>query len=70
MACQRTVTLLCVCVCVCVYIVISISLSLLSLGSMVRAKRMVVASNPTEFEYLEGSIPSEWDGKDSLLLYF
>lgn len=20
------------------------------------------ASNPTEFEYLEGSIPTEWDG--------
>ncbi|XP_046904614.1 NADH dehydrogenase [ubiquinone] 1 alpha subcomplex assembly factor 2 [Hypomesus transpacificus] len=31
------------------------------MGRMVRAKRMVVASNPTEFEYLEGSIPSEWD---------
>uniref|UniRef100_A0AAY5K9U5 NADH dehydrogenase [ubiquinone] 1 alpha subcomplex assembly factor 2 n=1 Tax=Esox lucius TaxID=8010 RepID=A0AAY5K9U5_ESOLU len=30
-------------------------------GRIVRAKRMVVAANPTEFEYLEGSIPSEWD---------
>ncbi|KAM6964790.1 NADH dehydrogenase [ubiquinone] 1 alpha subcomplex assembly factor 2 [Aplochiton taeniatus] len=30
-------------------------------GRIVRAKRMVVASNPTEFEYLEGNIPSEWD---------
>ncbi|KAM4615907.1 NADH dehydrogenase [ubiquinone] 1 alpha subcomplex assembly factor 2 [Polymixia lowei] len=30
-------------------------------GRMVRAKRMVVAANPTEYEYMEGSIPSEWD---------
>ncbi|XP_029572359.1 NADH dehydrogenase [ubiquinone] 1 alpha subcomplex assembly factor 2 [Salmo trutta] len=30
-------------------------------GRIVRAKRMVVAVNPTEFEYLEGNIPSEWD---------
>lgn len=28
-----------------------------------RAKRMVVAANPTEYEYIEGSIPMEWDGK-------
>lgn len=30
-------------------------------GRSVRAKRMVVAANPTEYEYMEGSIPSEWD---------
>ncbi|XP_059192915.1 NADH dehydrogenase [ubiquinone] 1 alpha subcomplex assembly factor 2 [Centropristis striata] len=30
-------------------------------GRLVRAKRMVVAANPTEFEYIEGSIPMEWD---------
>ncbi|KAM3868159.1 NADH dehydrogenase [ubiquinone] 1 alpha subcomplex assembly factor 2 [Diretmus argenteus] len=30
-------------------------------GRIVRAKRMVVAANPTEYEYMEGSIPSEWD---------
>ncbi|MCI4380656.1 hypothetical protein PGIGA_G00242630 [Pangasianodon gigas] len=30
-------------------------------GRVVRARRFVEASNPTEFEYLEGSIPSEWD---------
>lgn len=30
-------------------------------GRTVRAKRMVVVSNPTEFEYQEGNIPSEWD---------
>ncbi|XP_076006989.1 NADH dehydrogenase [ubiquinone] 1 alpha subcomplex assembly factor 2 isoform X2 [Genypterus blacodes] len=28
---------------------------------MVRAKRLVVAANPTEYEYMEGGIPSEWD---------
>ncbi|KAG7223387.1 hypothetical protein INR49_032214 [Caranx melampygus] len=28
---------------------------------LVRAKRMVEAANPTEFEYIEGSIPMEWD---------
>uniref|UniRef100_A0A3Q3VLQ4 Uncharacterized protein n=1 Tax=Mola mola TaxID=94237 RepID=A0A3Q3VLQ4_MOLML len=28
---------------------------------VVRAKRMVVAANPTEYEYMEGSIPMEWD---------
>ncbi|KAJ0067621.1 hypothetical protein NL108_008943, partial [Boleophthalmus pectinirostris] len=27
----------------------------------VRAKRMVEAANPSEFEYMEGSIPIEWD---------
>ncbi|XP_053359138.1 NADH dehydrogenase [ubiquinone] 1 alpha subcomplex assembly factor 2 [Clarias gariepinus] len=30
-------------------------------GRVVRARRFVEASNQTEFEYLEGSIPSEWD---------
>ncbi|KAI4899506.1 hypothetical protein NFI96_011514 [Prochilodus magdalenae] len=30
-------------------------------GRVVRAKRLVEASNPSEFEYLEGNIPSEWD---------
>ncbi|XP_053481469.1 NADH dehydrogenase [ubiquinone] 1 alpha subcomplex assembly factor 2 isoform X1 [Ictalurus furcatus] len=30
-------------------------------GRAVRARRFVEASNPSEFEYLEGSIPSEWD---------
>ncbi|XP_069555644.1 NADH dehydrogenase [ubiquinone] 1 alpha subcomplex assembly factor 2 [Brachyistius frenatus] len=30
-------------------------------GRPVRAKRMVVAANPTEYEYMEGSIPMEWD---------
>ncbi|KAK9523343.1 hypothetical protein VZT92_019741 [Zoarces viviparus] len=28
---------------------------------LVRAKRMVEAANPTEYEYIEGSIPMEWD---------
>lgn len=27
-----------------------------------RPRRLVEAANPKEFEYLEGSIPSEWDG--------
>lgn len=27
---------------------------------------MVVAANPTEYEYIEGSIPIEWDGKSGL----
>ncbi|XP_034451874.1 NADH dehydrogenase [ubiquinone] 1 alpha subcomplex assembly factor 2 isoform X2 [Hippoglossus hippoglossus] len=30
-------------------------------GRHVRAKRMVEAANPTEYEYIEGSIPMEWD---------
>ncbi|KAG7332628.1 hypothetical protein KOW79_004462 [Hemibagrus wyckioides] len=30
-------------------------------GRVVRARRFVEASNPTEFEYLGGRIPSEWD---------
>ncbi|XP_031164948.1 NADH dehydrogenase [ubiquinone] 1 alpha subcomplex assembly factor 2 isoform X2 [Sander lucioperca] len=30
-------------------------------GRLVRAKRMVVAANPNEYEYIEGSIPMEWD---------
>ncbi|XP_062237757.1 NADH dehydrogenase [ubiquinone] 1 alpha subcomplex assembly factor 2 isoform X3 [Platichthys flesus] len=28
---------------------------------LVRSKRMVEAANPTEYEYIEGSIPMEWD---------
>lgn len=35
-------------------------------GRVVRAKRMVVAANPTEYEYMEGSIPMEWDGRSGL----
>ncbi|KAK3540422.1 hypothetical protein QTP70_030969 [Hemibagrus guttatus] len=30
-------------------------------GRVVRARRFVEASDPIEFEYLEGRIPSEWD---------
>ncbi|CAL8331039.1 unnamed protein product [Arctogadus glacialis] len=30
-------------------------------GRSVRAKRMVETANPNEYEYIEGSIPSEWD---------
>ncbi|XP_074493776.1 NADH dehydrogenase [ubiquinone] 1 alpha subcomplex assembly factor 2 isoform X2 [Sebastes fasciatus] len=30
-------------------------------GRSVRARRMVEAANPTEYEYTEGSIPIEWD---------
>ncbi|XP_077378172.1 NADH dehydrogenase [ubiquinone] 1 alpha subcomplex assembly factor 2 [Festucalex cinctus] len=30
-------------------------------GRLVRAKRMVEAPNPTEYEYVEGRIPIEWD---------
>ncbi|KAJ8285394.1 hypothetical protein GJAV_G00026320 [Gymnothorax javanicus] len=30
-------------------------------GQSIRAKRMVEAANPKEYEYLEGSIPAEWD---------
>ncbi|XP_033974316.1 NADH dehydrogenase [ubiquinone] 1 alpha subcomplex assembly factor 2 [Trematomus bernacchii] len=30
-------------------------------GRSVRARRMVVAANATEYEYVEGSIPMEWD---------
>uniref|UniRef100_A0A1A7XBF7 NADH dehydrogenase (Ubiquinone) 1 alpha subcomplex, assembly factor 2 n=1 Tax=Iconisemion striatum TaxID=60296 RepID=A0A1A7XBF7_9TELE len=30
-------------------------------GGHVRAKRMVEAANPVEHEYMEGSIPIEWD---------
>ncbi|XP_062372136.1 NADH dehydrogenase [ubiquinone] 1 alpha subcomplex assembly factor 2 [Sardina pilchardus] len=30
-------------------------------GRVVRAKRMMIAFNPNEFEYVEGNIPSEWD---------
>ncbi|XP_034727526.1 NADH dehydrogenase [ubiquinone] 1 alpha subcomplex assembly factor 2 isoform X2 [Etheostoma cragini] len=33
----------------------------LTAGRLVRAKRMVVAANPNEYEYIEGSIPTEWD---------
>uniref|UniRef100_UPI001ED84E69 NADH dehydrogenase [ubiquinone] 1 alpha subcomplex assembly factor 2 isoform X2 n=1 Tax=Scatophagus argus TaxID=75038 RepID=UPI001ED84E69 len=30
-------------------------------GRLVRARRMVEAANPREYEYIEGSIPVEWD---------
>ncbi|KAL3062793.1 hypothetical protein OYC64_002571 [Pagothenia borchgrevinki] len=30
-------------------------------GRSVRARRMVVAANAIEYEYVEGSIPMEWD---------
>uniref|UniRef100_A0A3Q0QV50 NADH:ubiquinone oxidoreductase complex assembly factor 2 n=1 Tax=Amphilophus citrinellus TaxID=61819 RepID=A0A3Q0QV50_AMPCI len=30
-------------------------------GRIVRAKRIVEAANPKEYEYMEGSIPMEWD---------
>lgn len=30
-------------------------------GRLVRAKRVVEAANPTEYEYMEGSLPIEWD---------
>lgn len=30
-------------------------------GRLVRAKRIVEAANPNEFQYTEGSIPTEWD---------
>lgn len=30
-------------------------------GRSVRARRMVEAANPAEYEYTEGSIPMEWD---------
>ncbi|XP_034090736.1 NADH dehydrogenase [ubiquinone] 1 alpha subcomplex assembly factor 2 isoform X2 [Gymnodraco acuticeps] len=30
-------------------------------GRLVRARRMVVAANVTEYTYVEGSIPMEWD---------
>lgn len=35
-------------------------------GRVVRAKRIVEAANPNEFEYTEGSIPMEWDGESGL----
>lgn len=31
-------------------------------GRQIRAKRMVEAANPAEYEYMEGSIPIEWEG--------
>ncbi|XP_041854971.1 NADH dehydrogenase [ubiquinone] 1 alpha subcomplex assembly factor 2 isoform X2 [Melanotaenia boesemani] len=31
------------------------------IGRLVRSKRMVVPANPAEYEYVEGSIPMEWD---------
>lgn len=37
-----------------------------SSGRLVRAKRLVVAANPTEYEYTESSIPMEWEGKSGL----
>ncbi|XP_072288801.1 NADH dehydrogenase [ubiquinone] 1 alpha subcomplex assembly factor 2 [Eucyclogobius newberryi] len=30
-------------------------------GRLVRAKRLVEAANPSEYEYMEGNIPIEWD---------
>ncbi|XP_030643997.1 NADH dehydrogenase [ubiquinone] 1 alpha subcomplex assembly factor 2 [Chanos chanos] len=30
-------------------------------GRIIRAKRTMEPSNPAEYQYLEGSIPSEWD---------
>ncbi|XP_061585323.1 NADH dehydrogenase [ubiquinone] 1 alpha subcomplex assembly factor 2 [Cololabis saira] len=30
-------------------------------GNHIRAKRLVEPANPTELEYMEGSIPMEWD---------
>ncbi|CAJ1068992.1 NADH dehydrogenase 1 alpha subcomplex assembly factor 2 [Labrus bergylta] [Xyrichtys novacula] len=30
-------------------------------GRLVRAKRIIEAANPAEFEYTVGSIPTEWD---------
>lgn len=30
-------------------------------GRVVRPRRLVEVANPKEFEYMEGSIPSEWD---------
>lgn len=30
-------------------------------GRVIRTRRQVEAANPNEFEYMEGSIPSEWD---------
>lgn len=30
-------------------------------GRVIRPRRLVEAANPKEFEYMEGSIPSEWD---------
>lgn len=35
-------------------------------GRILRAKRTVEAANPKEYEYVEGSIPIEWDGKSGL----
>ena len=35
-------------------------------GRLARAKRIVVVANPTEHEYMEGSIPMEWDGEFGL----
>lgn len=32
-------------------------------GRIVRAKRIVEAANAKEYEYMEGNIPMEWDGK-------
>ncbi|KAM8887316.1 NADH dehydrogenase [ubiquinone] 1 alpha subcomplex assembly factor 2 isoform 1-T1 [Spinachia spinachia] len=30
-------------------------------GRLIRARRMVEAANPTEYKYIEGDIPMEWD---------
>ncbi|KAK7934287.1 hypothetical protein WMY93_005183 [Mugilogobius chulae] len=35
--------------------------TVLCLGRLVRAKRTMEAANPSEYEYMEGSIPIEWD---------
>uniref|UniRef100_A0A1A8G7L5 NADH dehydrogenase (Ubiquinone) 1 alpha subcomplex, assembly factor 2 n=1 Tax=Nothobranchius korthausae TaxID=1143690 RepID=A0A1A8G7L5_9TELE len=53
----------------CIYILLHFVCIILTLASFffvfpgrhVRAKRMVVAANPAEHEYTEGSIPIEWD---------
>lgn len=70
----------CVCASLCLFVflcvlyasLLGITISLMLLffffgfpGRLVRAKRMVVAANPTEYEYIEGSIPIEWDGKST-----
>lgn len=48
---------------VCVYVWCVCDVLLCVPGRSVRPRRTVEAANPKEFEYLEGSIPSEWDGK-------
>uniref|UniRef100_A0A671MQK1 NADH:ubiquinone oxidoreductase complex assembly factor 2 n=2 Tax=Sinocyclocheilus TaxID=75365 RepID=A0A671MQK1_9TELE len=36
-------------------------------GRVIRPRRLVEAANPKEFEYMEGSIPSEWDGNSDYI---